>query len=80
MKTAISLPDALYAEGEAYAECHHLTRSHLYAAALHEYLLRHNDDAITAAIDALFAKHPDLNRQELDLAQASSHALLRNEW
>jgi metal-responsive CopG/Arc/MetJ family transcriptional regulator len=80
MKTAISLPDALYAEGEAYAECHHLTRSRLYAAALREYLLRHNDDAITAAIDALVATHPDLNRQDLDLAEASRRALLRDEW
>jgi len=80
MKTAISLPDDLYAEGEAYAECHNLTRSRLYAAALREFLLRHNDDSITAAIDALFASHPDLNRQDLDLAEASRHALLRNDW
>jgi metal-responsive CopG/Arc/MetJ family transcriptional regulator len=80
MKTAISLPDDLYAEAEAYADCHGLSRSGLYAAALRDYLDRHNDDAITSAIDALLQIHPELAAQEPDLASAAHQVLQRTEW
>jgi metal-responsive CopG/Arc/MetJ family transcriptional regulator len=80
MKTAISLPDDLYAEAEAYADCHGLSRSGLYAAALRDYLDRHNDDAITSAIDTLLQAHPELAEQEPDLASAAHQALQRIEW
>ena len=41
MKTAVSLPDDVYAEAEAFAQAHHLSRSHLYVCALREFLVRH---------------------------------------
>jgi metal-responsive CopG/Arc/MetJ family transcriptional regulator len=34
MKTAISIPDTLFEQAEAYAEQHNLSRSELYAHAL----------------------------------------------
>ena len=49
MKTAVSLPDDPFAEAERYGQSHQLSRSALYARALSEYLIRHSDDAITAA-------------------------------
>lgn len=51
MKTAVSIPDEIFAGGEALA--HHLgiSRSRLYARAVAEYVSRHAPDAVTAALD-----------------------------
>ena len=40
MKTAISLPDDLFADAEALAQQLEMSRSRLYVAALREYLAR----------------------------------------
>jgi hypothetical protein len=78
MKTAVSLPEDVFAAAEAYARSKGIPRSRLYAAALREYLARHEDDAVTAAIDAVCA---DLSTElEPDLAEAARRTLLRNEW
>ena len=53
MKTAISLPDDLFATADAYAERSQLSRSELYARALREYLGRHDQDRVTAQLDAV---------------------------
>ena len=54
MKTAVSLPDDVFAEAEMLSRTLGTSRSSLYAAALREYLARHRPDAITAALDALY--------------------------
>jgi len=41
MKTAVSLPDDVFAAAEALAEAQQMTRRGLYSAALREYLVRH---------------------------------------
>ena len=51
MKTAISLPDALFKEAERFARRLKKSRSQLYVAALAEYLARHLPDAVTEAMD-----------------------------
>ena len=57
MKTAISLPDDLYARGERAAQRLGRTRSSLYAEALARYLAALPDDDVTAALDELYADH-----------------------
>jgi hypothetical protein len=47
MKTAVSIPDDVFAEAEGFACRKGLSRSHVYAKALREYLDRHDPDAIT---------------------------------
>lgn len=55
VKTAISLPDALYERAERAAQRLGRTRSALYAEALEAYLDATEDtDEVTAALDALF--------------------------
>jgi metal-responsive CopG/Arc/MetJ family transcriptional regulator len=78
MKTAVSLPDDVFAQAETYARSKHLSRSRLYAAALREYLARHDDDAVTTAIDAVCAEVS--TELEPDLAEAARRTLLRNQW
>lgn len=51
MKTAISLPDGLFERAEEYARRAGWSRSRLVREALTEYLLRHDADAVTTAIN-----------------------------
>jgi len=50
MKTAISIPDDVYAEAEQLARSRRKSRSQLYAEAVREYLARHDADAITDTV------------------------------
>jgi hypothetical protein len=78
MKTAISLPDAVYRAGELLAKRLKLPRSRLYALALADYIERHADDDITQRLNASLAAHP----AALDpfIRDAATRTLERNEW
>lgn len=78
MKTAISLPDDLFATAQAYAERVQLSRSELYSRALREYLLRHDQDHVTARLDAVCAELDSGLSPEFD--RASRRVLERSEW
>ncbi len=56
MKIAVSVPDALHKRAEEFAARLGLKRSQLYARAVEEFLLAHDEDAVTAALDALAAE------------------------
>lgn len=53
MKTAISVPDDIFQEGERAAERLGWSRSQLYARALSEFLETQDDDPVTMALDSL---------------------------
>lgn len=78
MKTAISLPDAVFRAAERQAKRSGKSRSQLYAEALAEYLSRHAPDEETAAmnrvVDQLDAT-PDP-----DVLPAAHSVLQRVEW
>jgi len=56
VKTAISLPDLLFARAERAVARTGMSRSGLYARALEEYLRVHDgeDDRVTAALDQVY--------------------------
>jgi metal-responsive CopG/Arc/MetJ family transcriptional regulator len=56
MKTAISLPDGLFAAADLYAQQRDMTRSELYAKALSEYLQRHPTDNVTEKVNSALIK------------------------
>jgi predicted transcriptional regulator len=58
MKTAVSIPDELFAAAEKLAGELELSRSALYAKALKEMIQRLNDEAFTAQLNAALAQHP----------------------
>ena len=78
MKTAISVPDKLFREGEAAAKKEKVSRSQLYSNALAEYLRRRKDAAITAQLNAIC----DREDSSLDPAwEATSMEVLgRERW
>ena len=56
MKTAISIPDALFNEAEITAKQLGLARSQLYAIAIKEYVEHHNRKNITEKLNALYSQ------------------------
>jgi len=53
MKTAISIPDDVFAGAEKLAQRTKRSRSDIYAAAVREYLARHSVDAVTEAMNSV---------------------------
>jgi predicted transcriptional regulator len=78
MKTAISLPDDLFAEAEALAAELGTSRSRLYASAVREYLARHRPDAVTAALDRVYADED--SHADPAVIAAAARALADVEW
>jgi metal-responsive CopG/Arc/MetJ family transcriptional regulator len=69
MKIAISVPDKIFQAGERLARDRRISRSELYTNALSEYLGVHGAAAITARLDALYAKEDSRLDPALALAQ-----------
>jgi hypothetical protein len=55
MKTAISLPDALYADAEKTAKSMGIPRSRLFAWALEDFIRRHKKERITEQLNEVYA-------------------------
>ncbi len=55
MKTAVSVPDDLFAQVDRLAKRSRRSRSEVYSAALRDYVARHAPDEVTAGLDAVLA-------------------------
>lgn len=86
MKTAISLPDELFAAAEALAARLGVSRSQLYATALARFVAEQDQASITARLNAVYTDVPDdpAERDGLAALQARSlragHARARDTW
>ena len=81
MKTAISLPDALFTEAEAAAKDLGLSRSKLIQKALEDYLKRRRDEAVTESINRYLEKHGEEPSEEDEAWLAHGREMLRRvEW
>ena len=78
MKTAISIPDEVFAEADRLARKLKQSRSQLYSRAIREYVARHSADDVTAALDALYA-HESPAQDDFG-STAAKRALERSEW
>ena len=78
MKTAISIPDKVFEEAERLAERLQTSRSQLYTRALAEFVARHDDDQVAAAmnrvVDEVLPALDDFTRE------AARQTLWRVEW
>jgi metal-responsive CopG/Arc/MetJ family transcriptional regulator len=78
MKTAVSIPDDVFAKAERLARRMKKSRSELFSNALDEYIARHAPDQVTEAMNHVCAEigmEPDLF-----VAAASRRTLERSEW
>jgi metal-responsive CopG/Arc/MetJ family transcriptional regulator len=78
MKTAISLPDALFKAGDLLAKKLGVSRSELYARALAEYLSKHRADRVTERLNAVYAVEE--SRMDPALVRAQVRSLAADEW
>jgi len=78
MKTAVSIPDDVFEQAERLAGRLQTSRSQLYTRALAEFVARHDDDRVEAAMNAVIAEVgtgvDDFTRE------AARRTLRRVEW
>jgi predicted DNA-binding protein len=81
MKTAISIPDEVFARAEKLARRLRKSRSQLYSEAVAEYVSRRADNEITEALNRM-CDDPEAADPELDafVAEASRRVLEQSEW
>jgi metal-responsive CopG/Arc/MetJ family transcriptional regulator len=79
MKTAISLPDALFESAESLAHRLGVSRSELFATAVAAFIAQHDDTLVTERLNAVYAdaatEPPDLG-----LAALQARSLSHESW
>ena len=78
MKTAVSIPDPVFARAEQLAKQSKKSRSQLYSDALKEYVARHAPDDVTEAMDRALAEME--NPTDPFVSSATRHVLEQSEW
>ena len=78
MKTAISLPDDLFASADALAERLGVSRSNLFATALAEFLAKHQSRRVTERLDAVYAT--ESSALDPVIRKAQRKTILRDKW
>jgi metal-responsive CopG/Arc/MetJ family transcriptional regulator len=78
MKTAISLPDDLFASADALAGRLGVSRSELYATALAEYVAKHRTARVTERLNAVYAT--ESSRIDPSIEKAQRRRAKGAEW
>ncbi len=78
MKTAISIPDKVYAEAEHLSRRLKKSPSQLYTEAVTEYLARHDPEAVTEAMNKV-CEAVD-TRPDPAVSAAAKRTLQQVEW
>jgi metal-responsive CopG/Arc/MetJ family transcriptional regulator len=78
MKTAVSIPDKVFADAERLAKRMKRSRSEIFSRALAEYVARHTPDRVTESMNRTIA---EVNEQtDPFVLVAAARSLSRNEW
>jgi metal-responsive CopG/Arc/MetJ family transcriptional regulator len=78
MKTAISVPDAVFREGERLAKKLGKSRSELYSIALAAFLDAHRRDDVTARLNQVYGGEP--SSVDPALAEMQAASIEREDW
>ena len=77
MKTAISIPDDLFADAEQLARELKKSRSRLYGDAVREYVARHSSENITETLNRVYGETPSAGEFS---GAAARRTLERSDW
>lgn len=80
MKTAVSVPDDVFAGAERLARRAGRSRSDVYSAALREYVARHEPELVTDEIDKTISELGDEGLMDGFVLAAASRTLSTTEW
>ena len=78
MKTAISIPDAVFQAADRQARRARKSRSQLYTEAITEYLCRHSPDEVTEAMNQALAEVGDA--ADPFVQRAARRRLVESQW
>ncbi len=78
MKTAISIPDELFESADVLAGRLGISRSHLYASAIAEYVAKHVDAKVTERLNSVYARQS--SQLEPDVREGQRRTIERSEW
>jgi metal-responsive CopG/Arc/MetJ family transcriptional regulator len=78
MKIALSIPDELFATAEALTKRLGVSRSGLYAAALTEYVAKHQSAKVTERLNAVYSS--ENSRLERPFRRAQARTVSRDQW
>lgn len=78
MKTAVSIPDEVFAGAERLARRSKRSRSRIYTEALREYLARHSPEEVTEAVNRACSAIGEI--RDPFVTAAASRVLARTEW
>ncbi len=81
IKTAISLPDSLFEQVEDLARDLNVSRSHVVALALEEFVKRHHNRQLLDAINQAYHDEPDTDEFARTSARRHHHRrIVEGEW
>ncbi len=80
MKTAISIPDELFAVAEDAAQRLGVSRSELYRRALREFLAEHDVRPVTEALDTVYEGQQEASQVDPGLTRLQLASLPDEEW
>jgi metal-responsive CopG/Arc/MetJ family transcriptional regulator len=80
VKTAISIPNAVYEAAEQLARRIGMSRSELYATAVAEYMVRHRAAGVRERLDAAYDLEDEAARLETVMSIVQSESVPRDDW
>jgi hypothetical protein len=80
VKTAISIPDAIFEDAERLAKRRGISRSELYANAVAEFVRAERFLGVRERLDAVYGKYPDESGLDPLLERWQSQSLPGEEW
>jgi metal-responsive CopG/Arc/MetJ family transcriptional regulator len=78
MKTAISIPDAVFHAAESLAKRLGMSRSELFSRAVEAYIEAHKHDSLREALDAVYTE--ESSGLDQALAQMQWTSLPQDDW
>jgi len=80
VKTAISIPDAIFEEAERLAKIRGWSRSKLYANAVSAYVNSERLLGVREKLDAVYGQNTDDSTMDPLLANAQARSLVKEKW
>lgn len=80
MKTAVSIPDRIFASAEKLAERLGVSRSELYARALAGLVEKHREDLVTSQLNEVYGPEGEESSLDEDVVSIQSRSIRRDRW
>jgi metal-responsive CopG/Arc/MetJ family transcriptional regulator len=80
MKTAISIPDTLFAAADQLAKRLRISRSELYQRAVKRFLAEHGNDLVREKLDEVYGEDSDGSRLDPTVEFLQNVSLPEDDW